>query len=87
MIKIYTLSACPYCNKLKLLLDNTNIKYDEINGDSPENDDKFRVLTKITNSLNVPTIIVGKNILVPEVSFIKIEEGFELIKRLLEQDT
>lgn len=86
MIKIYTLSTCPYCNKLKTLLEEANFEYDEINGDLPENDDKFRALSKITNSLNVPTIIVGKNILVPEVSFIKIEEGFELVKRLLDKD-
>jgi glutaredoxin len=83
MIKIYTLSSCPYCNKIKKLLDDANIEYHEINGDSTENDDKFRALSKVTNSLNVPTIVVGKNILVPEISFNKIEEAFDLIKKLL----
>jgi glutaredoxin len=83
MINLYTIKSCPYCIKLKSLLDEANLEYNEIDGDLPENDDKFRALTKITKSLNVPTIIIGKNILVPEVSFIKIEEGFELIKSLL----
>jgi glutaredoxin len=81
-IIIYTIKNCSYCNSLKELLLENNIIYTEIDGDLPENDIKFIELSKITNSLNVPTIIVGDNILVPEISFDTIIEAIELIKKM-----
>jgi glutaredoxin len=84
MIILYTIKKCPYCNKLKNLLDNAEIEYNEINGDLPENDKYFEDLIKITNSQNVPTIIVGKNILVPEIAFNTIDEAFKMIKEMMD---
>jgi len=83
MIRIYTIRECSYCNKLKELLKKDNLEFDEIDGDLPENDSKFLELFNVTKSYNVPTIIVNKSILVPEVSFNTIDEGFELIKRII----
>ena len=82
-IIIYTIKDCPYCNTLKSLLLENNIEYEEVDGDLHENDNKFIELNKMTNSMNVPTIIVGDNILVPQISFDTINEAIELIKTML----
>jgi glutaredoxin len=78
------MEKCPYCDKLKGMLDKEEIKYTDINVDLPENEAEFTSLVKLTKSSSVPTIIVGKNILVPEVAFNTIDEGFALIKNLMD---
>lgn len=83
MIKIYTIENCPYCNKLKELLEKENIEFNDVNVDLTENEPEFRELIKITKSNNVPTIIVGKNILVADISFKTIVECIDLIKSVL----
>jgi len=73
---------CPYCKKLIGLINETAMEFSEINVDLPENVAEFTKVVEFTKDSSVPTIIVGKNILVPEKAFNTIEEGFELIKRL-----
>lgn len=83
MITVYTINNCPYCNKIKELLIAEEMSFEEINCDLPENEEKFIELVKKTKSNSVPTIVVDKFILVPEVAFNTIDEGVGLIKRIL----
>lgn len=82
MLRIYTMEFCPYCKKLKDLLDGDGIEYTEINVDLPENEKEFTKLVEFANDSSVPMVIVGKNVLVPEKAFNTIDECFDLIKRL-----
>ena len=83
---IYTIQNCGYCLKLKELLKENNIEFNEIDGDLPENDDKFSALYKVTNSYNVPTVIVKNSVLVPEISFKTIDDGIKLILKILNEE-
>jgi glutaredoxin 3 len=82
-IIIYSIPNCPYCSELKELLINENIEFVDIDVSLPENDKEFERIHKITNSDEVPVISVGKQLLVPNVSFKSIQESFELTKKFL----
>jgi len=82
---IYTIDGCPYCSELKELLTAKNIDFTEVNVSLPENSDEFEKLHKVTNSDEVPIVLVGKQILVPNVSFQSILEASELVQRFLEE--
>ncbi len=83
MIKLYTISNCPYCKEIKEKLIENNINYLEINFDLSENDEEFNRIHKITESDMVPMILVNNTILVPSVSFDSINEAVEITKGLI----
>jgi hypothetical protein len=66
-------------------LTTENIAFTDIDVSLTENDDEYNQLCKITKSDEVPVVMVGKQILVPNVSFNTIAEGFELAKKLLSE--
>jgi glutaredoxin len=53
--KLYTTKVCPYCWKAKRLLEENNIKYEEIVLDSREELDKLK---KKTGHMTVPQISI-----------------------------
>ena len=83
MIKIYTTENCKYCKKLKNMLDEEKITYDEVNVDLDENKTEYEKMAKITESDMVPLILIKKQALVPEVSFNSIDEAVTITKKLL----
>lgn len=83
MVRIYTIDGCPYCNQLKELLQKENIEFTEVNVDLPENENEFNKLHEITKSDDVPVVKIGKQLLVPGVSFTSIKEAAELTKKFL----
>jgi len=83
MIRLYTIDNCPYCTELKELLMKENIEFTEVNVNLPENQDEYNKLHEITKSDDVPIIKVGKQLLVPNISFKSIKEGFDLTKKFL----
>jgi glutaredoxin len=83
MIKIYTMPTCIYCNELKEILKTENIEYQEVNIMLPENESEYDKICEITKSEQVPIVLVGNQLLVPEVSFKTIKESVELVKRFL----
>jgi glutaredoxin len=83
MIKIYTIPDCKYCNELKVLLNTNNIQFIEVNVDLPENEVEYNKIHDITKSDMVPIVKVGKQLLVPNVSFKTISDCFLIIKKLL----
>lgn len=82
-IKLYSTPTCPYCTELKGLLTKEGIEFKDINVNLPENQAEFLKLHEITKSDDVPIIKVGKKLLVPNVSFKSIHEGFEITKKLM----
>ena len=86
-INIYTIPECPFCTKLKGLLDETNIKYDELNVYDDENEQLFDSLVELSGSESVPMITIGKHLLAPDVNFKSIEEAVKLIKHILKNES
>lgn len=83
MVRVYTIDGCPYCTELKEILTNEGVQFTEVNVDLPENEAEFDKLYKITNSYDVPVVKVGKQLLVPTVSFQSIREAVDLTKKFL----
>lgn len=83
MITIYTFPECPFCQDLKERLVKEGIEYNEINVNLPENSEEFAKVVAVSNSQEVPIIKIGKQLLIPNVSFQSIAEGVELTKKFL----
>ena len=82
-VRIYTIDGCPYCIELKEMLTKDNIEFVEVNVDLEENQIEYNELNRITKSDDVPIIRVGKNLLVPNISFQSINEAATLTKQFL----
>jgi glutaredoxin len=77
------MDSCPYCNELKELLNNDNIKFIEVDINDEDNKDERDMIFKVSNSESVPIIRVGNQLLAPDVSFTSIKDAFELVKRFM----
>ena len=75
--------TCIYCNELKEILKTENIEYQEVNIMLPENESEYDKICEITKSEQVPIVLVGNQLLVPDVSFKSIKECSHLVKRFL----
>jgi glutaredoxin len=84
-VRLYTASWCPFCANLKELLDGKNIPYLEINVDSEAGGLEFTNIQKVTKSDMLPTVIVGNKALVPEKTFITIDQCFGIVQTLLKE--
>lgn len=78
-MKIYSLPNCTYCDKLKGMLDADGYEYTDLNANDPKNVEEFKKISAITGNDNVPTVLVGKSILSPGVSFKTIDECYKII--------
>jgi glutaredoxin 3 len=83
MVRLYSIPNCPYCSELKELLIKDNITFIDINVLLSENETEWNELHKITKSDDVPIIKIGKQLLVPNISFHSIKECYELTKKFL----
>ena len=82
-VRIYSIPECPYCSELKEILTNDGIEFTDINVNLPENQAEYDKLYEITKSDEVPIIKIGKQLLVPNVSFSSIKQASELTKKFL----
>ncbi|MBT8249229.1 MAG: glutaredoxin 3 [Acidimicrobiia bacterium] len=55
-VTIYTTAWCPYCDRVKDLLDTKGVAYREVDVDGPE---KRTWLTTMTGQQTVPQVYVG----------------------------
>ena len=62
-ITIYTSKTCPYCKKLKQVLDNKDIKFTE--KDSTEYQSEWIQLQRVTGLATWPAVVQGDNIYLP----------------------
>lgn len=83
MIKLYTFPECPFCKELKELLTNEGIEFEDVNVNLPENQNEFAIVSKVSNSNEVPIMKIDKQLFVPNVSFQSIPEALELAKKFL----
>ncbi len=83
MIRIYSIPNCPYCNELKEILLKEGISFEDIDVNLPENENEYNQLHKVTKSDEVPIIKIGKQLLVPNISFHSIKEAAILTKKFL----
>lgn len=83
MIRLYTFPECPFCKELKELLTNESIDFEDVNVNLPENQDEFAIVSKVSNSNEVPIMKIDKQLFVPNVSFQSIPEALELAKKFL----
>jgi glutaredoxin len=86
MVTIYSIPSCPYCNELKDILTERNIKFNDVDVNLPENEKEFDKIYAVTKSDDVPTVRVYNQLLVPERSFKTIEECADLIVRFLTEN-
>lgn len=86
MVTIYSIPSCPYCNELKEILTERNIKFRDVDVNLPENEKEFDRIYAVTKSDDVPTVMVYNQLLVPERSFKTIEECADLIVRFLTEN-
>ena len=83
MIKIYSIEDCPYCTELKNILTEEGIEFVDVNVNLEENEAEYNQIHEITKSDQVPIIKVGKQLLVPNISFATIQEAADLTKKFL----
>lgn len=83
MVKVYGFSACPYCKELKEILTKEGVQFIDVDIEQPENQEEFNKVMEIAKADEVPIVIVGNQILVPNVSFQSIKEAAELTKKFL----
>lgn len=73
---------CSYCVELKERLDKLELDYEERDINQEENKEEFAKICELSKTETVPVILVGKNILVADLSFKTIEEASIIIKKL-----
>ena len=85
---IYTMDGCPYCQEVKTLLDNDNVKYTE--RDCDEYEMQYEILKSNTdNNEFVPAFEIrdnekmSKRFLVPDRDFEELEHAVHLIKKYI----
>lgn len=83
MVRVYSIPDCPYCTELKDIFTKEGIEFIDINVMLPENEKEYDDLHKIIKSDDVPVIKVGKQLLVPNVSFHSIRDAADLTKKFL----
>ena len=83
MVKIYSIPQCPYCTELKEILTKEGIEFLDVDVSLDENEAEYNQIHEITKSDDVPIVKVGKQLLVPNVSFQSIREAADLTKQFL----
>ena len=83
MVRIYSIPDCPYCTELKKILTEEGIPFEDINVNLPEHEKEYNELNRVTKSDDVPIVKIGKQLLVPNVSFNSIREAADLTKKFL----
>jgi len=82
-VRIYSIPECPYCTELKEILTKEGIEFTDVNVNLPENEKEYDQIYEVTKSEEVPIVLVGKQLLIPNVSFQSIREAADLTKKFL----
>ena len=83
MVRVYSIPECPYCTELKEILQNEGIEFIDVNVNLDENQEEYDKVYEITNSDEVPIVLVNKQFLIPNTSFKTIKEAANLTKKFL----
>lgn len=66
-IKLYTLSTCVYCKRLKKFLRDNGFKFDYIDVDTLKGSEREKVLDEVRNlnpHISFPTVIINGQVVV-----------------------
>lgn len=66
MIKVYALSTCPWCKKVKKLLEDNNIQYDFIDVDLAQGEEQQKALAeveKLTGRRSFPVTVINDQVI------------------------
>ncbi len=66
-VKVYSLSTCGHCRSTKKLLSECNIKYEFIDVDTLEGEERKAIIEdvkKVNERCSFPTIIIGDKVIV-----------------------
>lgn len=80
MVKVYALSTCPWCKKVKQLLDDNNVEYTAQDVDlmsGQEQQDAVAEVEKLTGKRSFPVTIINEKV----IAGFKEDEILEEIKK------
>ena len=83
MIKVYSIPSCPYCVELKQKLMTENIEFKDVDVSRPENEAEYNKIVKISKCDEVPVVLVGSQLLIPNTSFSSIDEAVSITNKFL----
>ena len=66
MVKVYALSTCPWCKKVKKLLDDKDVKYDVIDVDLAQGDEQKKALAEVeelTGKRAFPVTVINDRVI------------------------
>lgn len=66
MVKVYALSTCPWCKKVKKYLDERNIEYDAIDVDLAQGEEQKKALEeveKLTGKRSFPVTVIKEKVI------------------------
>ena len=86
MIKLFKIPDCPHCKEMQDLLTDKNIEFQIV--DIRENESIGENLLALVESqtgkkdLEVPIVLVNKQLLIPGSSFDGVKDGADLVEKL-----
>ena len=66
MVKVYSLSTCPWCKKVKRFLDEKGVQYEVVDVDLAEGQDQKKALEeveKLTGSRSFPVTLINETVI------------------------
>ncbi len=63
MVKVYSLSTCPWCKKVKKLLDDSKVQYEVVEVDLARGDEQKKALEeveKLTGKRSFPVTVINE---------------------------
>lgn len=66
MVKVYSLSTCPWCKKVKRFLDEKNVQYEVVDVDLAQGDEQKKALEemeKLTGRRSFPVTVINDRVI------------------------
>ncbi len=66
MVKVYSLSTCPWCKKVKKYLDDKNVEYEFVDVDLAQGEDQKKALEeveKLTGKKSFPVTVINDEVI------------------------
>jgi len=66
MVKVYSLSTCPWCKKVKKFLDEKNVQFDVVEVDLAQGEEQKQALAeveKLTGHRAFPVTVIGEKVI------------------------
>ncbi len=66
MVKVYALSTCPWCKKVKKYLDDKKVEYDAVDVDLVQGEEQQKALQeveKLTGKRSFPVTVINEEVI------------------------